>query len=144
MQKWQKPAVGYTAEWWKEKAKKICPEKNSRLGNQYQYYAFLGTILKYLVEKEGWTKIEAWNAVCDDSSKLGYYSPDFGPTGIRKVGMWYDLANTCKLLKSPGQFLLASGCYCNNPIENTLSEVIPLLNDKDELTEAVGWIVLDV
>lgn len=64
----QKPAVGKSYNSWIEIV------KNSKwcIGTKSQYIAFLGVLIKRIVDK-GWTVDEAWKAVCSDSKKLGHY-----------------------------------------------------------------------
>ncbi len=114
----EKPAVGKSYNWWKETVKdsKWC------FGTKAQYVAFLGVLIKMLVSK-GWTVGEAWDAVCNDSKKLGHYwNSDnakyrFEDTGSREICGFFDLANTYKILakdEGVGGFWLAGGNYCGN------------------------------
>ena len=48
------------------------PERASRLGIKTEYIAFLGVLIKKLVDS-GWKVDDAWDAVCNDSKKLGHY-----------------------------------------------------------------------
>ena len=68
-----KPAVGKNCYWWEENVKAFMPEKDSRQGTLIEYDAFLGTLIKYLVDDEKWSVKDAWTAVCNDSKKLGHY-----------------------------------------------------------------------
>jgi len=61
-----KPAVGKSYDWWKKHAEEFCSERKSRLETNSVYVAFLGTLMKNLVES-GWEVDAAWNAVCNDS-----------------------------------------------------------------------------
>ena len=47
-----KPAVGHSANWWKKKWNEFMPEKNSRLGTELHWAAFLGKQMKYLVDEK--------------------------------------------------------------------------------------------
>lgn len=68
------PCNGASYDWWKEIAREYNPQRNSRLGTVLQYEAFLGVLIKKLVE-EGKSIEWAWNAVCNDSLELGdFYS----------------------------------------------------------------------
>ncbi len=104
-----KPAVGKSYNWWEEKAKQFCPERGSRLGTEKEYVAFLGILIKKLSES-GWTIAEAWNAVCNDSKELGHYCNSSNAkhklesTGSRKICVFYDLANTFKILSENEEF----------------------------------------
>jgi len=112
----KKPAVGKKHKWWIEAARNYAPERNSRLGTRLEYGAFLGVLIKRLVES-GMPLKWAWNAVCNKSYELGNYfcylgKPNLELTGSQKVLEFYDLANTCKLLLDENEgFWLASGTY---------------------------------
>ena len=155
----REPAVGKNYNWWDKAAKDFCPERNSRLGTRAEYVAFLGVLIKKLVES-GYYWDEAWWAVCQDSKMLGHYADSknargkFEVTGSREVCGFCDLGNTNKILafdKKEGTFWRAGGSYefpgglCplaylrtltweNRTTENLLA---------DELDDFVGWIVLD-
>ena len=146
-----KPAVGKSCNWWRENAKKFMPERNSRLGTDTQYAAFLGLRIKYLINEMGYTVSQAWKAVCDDSKELGHYrnsenaKHDFEATGSRPIGLFYDLANTCKILSNDNGtvFWLAGGFYgCNSyrfPLADMYAVYCPYLS----YFGSVGWLVLD-
>ena len=97
----KKPAVGKSYNWWVNTAKEFM--QNSRLGTRYEYVAFLGLLIKKLVES-GWSISKSWRAVCTDSKELGHYwnadnaKHAFEDTGSREVCGFYDLANTFKIL----------------------------------------------
>ncbi len=143
------PAVGKCFDWWVKSAKNFMSERGSRLGTELEYTAFLGVLIKELVAK-GWSVKKAWDSVCNDSKKLGHYwnSKDakfeLEHTGSRKVGRFYDLANTCKILAEDEElngFWLAGGTYF-------FSHDCPLANLKhyrycsNEISCSVGWIVI--
>ena len=124
----EKPAVGKSYNWWKETV------KNSEwcIGTKDQYVAFLGVLIKMLISI-GWTCCEAWNAVCNDSKKIGHYwnSDDakhqIENTGSREICGFFDLVNTFKILAEDEEtcgfgFWLAGGCYYvegdGNPLAN--------------------------
>lgn len=147
----KKSAVGKSYTWWEKVAKEFNSKRGSRLGTKSEYIAFLGVLIKTMVSN-GWSKAEAWNAVCVDSKILGHYrnSKDakyqFEPTGSRGICGFYDLASTCKILAKDVKgedFWLASGCYGN------LSYICPiadlyLYHIYDFCgTTSVGWIVLE-
>ncbi len=146
-----KPAVGKTCYWWEEKAKAFMPEKNSRLGILKEYDAFLGTLIKYLVDEEKWSVEDAWKAVCDDSKKLGHYwnsenaKHAFETTGSRPVGKWNDLANTYKIVgNSEDGFSLCDGRYFDNSNFYPLADVSTDSNPGGIHDHSVGWLVLSV
>jgi hypothetical protein len=145
-----KPAVGKSYNWWFDTAKKYDPSCKSRLGTRLQYGAFLGVLIKKLVE-EGKSVEWAWNAVCNDSRELGHYwnsenaKHEFEPTGSRIICGFYDLVNTCKILaedEGAGGFWLAGGS-CNGN-----SDCIPLADlghgtlRNFNYDFGVGWLVL--
>lgn len=149
----QMPAVGKSPNWWKENAIKFLPEKRSRLGTNKEHIAFLGLLLKYLVDEENYTVSDAWKAVCDQSKGLAHYwnSEDskrsLEPTGSRKIGEWYDLANTYKITtdeNTASSFFHEGGhCQCNGesfPLTTSSKIIYPDIF----YFGSVGWIVLDV
>lgn len=147
-----KPAVGKSPNWWKETAKKFMPEKGSRLGTTKERIAFLGLLIKYLIEEKGYTVSNAWKAVCDQSKDLGHYwdsenaKHDFEDTGSRQVGEWYDLANTCKITvdDEAGCFSLVGGNFFNCGINYPLEGVFGIYDPVNACNSGVGWIVLSV
>ncbi|MBP3285133.1 MAG: hypothetical protein J6M02_06495 [Clostridia bacterium] len=147
----KEPAVGRSYNWWHENAKKYCPKRKSRLGTKSQYVAFLGVLIKTLVD-EGWTVDEAWDAVCNDSKKLGHYRNsenaryDFEPTGSSAIAGFYDLVNTCKILaedEETGGFWLVGGCYFNFSSNHPLADLGHYIDGCNyDLNNGVGWLVL--
>lgn len=148
----EKPAVGEVVKKWKKKAKDFLPEKNSRLGENNEHYAFLALLIKYLIENENYTVSDAWKAVCDQSKNLGHYRDSknwkgkLEPTGSRKVGKWYDLGNTYKITvnEKAGGFSIFGGYFngygCHYPLVNIYAVYSP----NYEYGISVGWLVLDV
>lgn len=149
------PAVGKCADWWYEKLEEFMPEKGSRMGTKTEYFAFLGYLIKYLVNN-GWRVPEAWYAVCCDSKKLGHYrnsknaKDNFEPTGSRPVGLFFDLANTGKILVNDykdtwmlNSYLRANTNYTFHggfsPLANLCETSV-----NDLLEKSTGWLVLDV
>lgn len=147
-----KPAVGQSAVWWRENWKAFLPMKNSRSGTEFHWAAILGEVMMHLVEEENYSVSEAWKAVCDDSRNLGHYwNSDgakhyFEPTGSRKVGKFYDLANTCKVLEKwdGSGFLLGSGYYGNNSKGCPLADIATYYFPCDIYQNSVGLVVMDV
>lgn len=138
------PAIGKPYYWWKDIAQKY----NLKVGTRLQYGAFLGVLIKTLVD-EGNTVEWAWNAVCNNSKELGHYwdSKDakhtFEPTGSRCICGFYDLANTTKYLaedKETGGFWFAGGfCYAVGeafPIADICHSTHRIINYGN-----VGWLV---
>lgn len=145
------PEVDRNCYWWKEKAKAFMPEKDSRLGMLKEYDAFLGTIIKYLVDEKKWTAEDAWKSVCDDSKKLGHYwdsenaKHEFEPTGSRSVGKWHDLANTYKIVgDSETCFSLCGGYWDYFGCKCPLADVGTDNNPFSIHNYSVGWLVLSV
>lgn len=148
----KRPAVEKITKWWYENAKKFLPEKKSRVGINKERYAFLALLIKYLIEKENYTISGAWKAVCDQSKNLGHFKDsknakgNLEPTGSRKVGEWYDLGNTCKVIvnEKGTSFSFFGGDANFNGDYYTLSYV----STTDYLyffcILGVGWLVLDV
>ena len=115
-----RPAVGKYYNWWKEVAEKFMPGRHSRLGTKSEYVAFLGVLIKKLVEDCKWSVAEAWHAVCNDSKELGHYRNSEDARYKLEICGFFDLANTYKILAededdSIGGFWLAGGnCnYCS-------------------------------
>lgn len=149
-----KPAVGKSYEWWKKNAERFWPERGSRLGTKKEYIAFLGILIKKLSES-GWSIAEAWNAVCNDSKELGHYRNSLNTkhkcetTGSRKICVFYDLANTYKILSLDKKgdckygFWIASGRGCD--ISNKFPLVHLFRDYQYELERplSVGWLVLE-
>lgn len=146
------PAVGKNYTWWKKNAKNLCPERNSRLGTTKEYTAFLGVLIKKMVD-DGWKVEEAWHAVCNDSYELGHYWSyarenhcNFEPTGKREVCGFYDLANVRKILagdKDTSGIFLASGCCNYRGDFFPIATLIRIDFTPSNLNSCVGWIVLE-
>ena len=99
------PVVQYSPFWWDRTWKEFMPSKNSRSGTELHWAAFLGMLMKHLIEEKNYSVEKAWKAVCDDSHNLGHYRNSSNAkhmlerTGSRRVGVFFDLANTCKIVK---------------------------------------------
>ncbi|MBP3285308.1 MAG: hypothetical protein J6M02_07430 [Clostridia bacterium] len=146
------PAVGHSYNWWKKKSAELTTKYHCRLGTRFEYAAFLGVIIKSLIDN-GWAVEEAWHVVCDDSRKIGNYENSPLPSELldligtrRGVCGFLDLANTYKILAGDtddGSFWLASGSY------EDLGEASPLADmycckDRNPCSDrSVGWIVLE-
>ena len=145
-----KPAVGKSYAWWSDTAKKYDPSRNSRLGTRLEYGAFLGVLIKKLVE-EGKSVEWAWNAVCNDSKELGHYwnsedaKHEFEPTGSRCICGFYDLANTYKILaedEENGGFCFAGGACCDGSGNYPIACIRCSAFSYGDYDGSVGWIVL--
>lgn len=147
------PAVGHSARFWAKKFKQFMPKKNSRMGTLRQRDALLGLLIKYLTEEEKWEVSETWEAVCDDSKKLGHYwnsenaKHDFETTGSRKVWLFWDWANTFKIIaddNSASAFLLGGGDYDDFSYICPLADVNSMNLPSNYYPGSVAWLVLDV
>lgn len=142
-----KVAVSYSYN----ELEKLAEENSLRLGTKNEYFLFLGTIINRLIA-EGWSETTAFEAVCNDSTKLGHYhnsadaKGDFEPTGSRKIVGKCDLANTYKILANDGKaggFWFAGGdCnLCGNYFPLAHLDLDYDLFD-DRFDNSVGWFVL--
>ncbi len=148
-----KPAVRkLSVNDWKRVAKEFLPEKESRLGTTKERIAFLGLLIKYLIEEKGYQVSDAWKAVCDQSKDLGHYADSENPkynfedTGSRQVGEWCDLGNTCKITENDeaGCFSLVGGSYANFGDCYPLACVDDIDFPYDVYVYSVGWFVLSM
>lgn len=144
-----KPALGQTYRWWKNNAKEFCPGRKSRLGTNSEYVAFLGDLLKKLVAS-GWSITDAWNAVCNNSRKLGHYWDskgalfDFETTGSREICGFCDLGNARKILDDlVVGFWCGGGTYDSFGYYSPLAKLICFVDPNNKLYYSVGWIVLE-
>jgi len=145
------PAVGKSCIWWYDTAKAYNPKRNSRLGTRLHYGAFLGVLIKKLVEER--VNLEwAWTAVCNDSWVLGHYwnsenaKHDFELTCSRMTCGFYDLANTYKILaedKEGISFFEASGIYDCLGDYYPVADIDCICYPNIIRNYDVGWIVLD-
>ena len=150
------PAIGKLQEQeWKFAAKQFLPKKGSRLGTANERNAFLGLLIKYLIEEKGYTISDAWEAICDQSKDLGHYcdsensNDEFECTGSRQIGKWYDLGNTFKITRVDeirNSIYIFGGIYCKKGNDLPLVNAIYSAEWNCEFIHynAVGWIVLSV
>jgi len=132
--KGNKPAVGNSFNFWKQKAKEMpaVEGRKWRLGTEYQYYTFLVYLINNWVQN-GWDCKTAIEAVVLNSNELGHYwnskdaKHDFEETGSREVCNIFDLANTCKLLacsnEEAGGLWVAGGYYDVNSSDCPLADL---------------------
>lgn len=141
-----KPAVGYSYN----ELKEIAIKNGVQLGSKNQYVLFLATIIHRLVE-EGWSKADAFFAVCTDSTQLGHYwnsekaRHDFEVTGSRKIACKCDLANTYKILRNDeraGGFWVAGGIFNVGGDIRPLADLCIYNNYDGRCDGSVGWFVL--
>lgn len=146
-----KPAVGKSFNWWEAVAKSFCPERNSRLGTKLEYGAFLGVLIKKLIES-GQGIFQAWDIVCINSKELGHYRNSENakegqePTGSRCICGFCDLANAYKFLTQGTQsscFNVASGDYRDFSFGHPIADIWEFEDCREEDDDyGVGWIVL--
>ena len=132
--------------------KEYNPSRNSRQMTRTEY----ACRNLYLIQKfvESGYEIAAWEAVCDDSRKIGHYcnsdnpKNDFEPTGSREVCGFCDLGNAWKFLaedpwEEAGCFWAAGGGYhdysCNNPV----ADLFHSYGVDDGNVNGVGMLALD-
>lgn len=147
-----KPAVKKSADWWDKTSKEFLPEKESRLGTTKERIAFLGLLIKYLIEEKDYKVSDAWRAVCDQSKELGHYwdsenaKHDYETTGSRQVSEWYDLANTCKITANDEAcgFSLVGGNYNRGGGKCPLADVDRVDYPISKYFFGIGWLVLSV
>lgn len=148
-----KPAVGKTANWWKETAEKFMPEKRSRIGTTKERVAFIGLLIKYLIEEKSYTVSDAWKAVCDQSRNLGHYwdsedsKHELELTGSRALGKWCDLANTKKITindDSTGGFSEFGGYYGIIGYLYPIAERVRICYPNSICKYGTGWVVSNI
>ena len=141
-----KPAVGYSYN----ELKELAIKNGVQLGSKKQYVLFLATIIHRLVE-EGWSKADAFYAVCTNSTKLGHYwnsekaRYNLEVTGSRKIAGKCDLVNTYKVLRNDektGGFWVASGCYSFDGDYHPLANLCFYISYDMHCNCGVGWFVL--
>lgn len=146
------PAVGRSYEDWVILTKKFYPKQNSRNGTKYKYIAFGGWLIKKLVES-GWSKKEAWNAVCTNSNVLGLYLDSENSRGsfleVTKsreiLGLLYDLGGTCKLLSDDYEddvYWIAGGHYNTRGSDSPLMYIRYGYHPNCPNDKSVGWTVI--
>lgn len=113
---------------------------------------FLIFLIKYLVEEQGYTVAEAWQAVNWDSKKMGHYTNSedskffFEKNGSRQVWRFYDLANTAKIVKydkSESGYRIGGGSYKETSGNYPLSTMRVVYNPSFEYDDSTGTMVID-
>ena len=141
-----KPAVDYSYNGLKE----LANENGVQLGSKNQYVLFLATMIHRFVE-EGWSKADAFYAVCTDSTEVGHYWDSekarygFEVTGSRKIAGKCDLANTYKILakdESTGGFWVAGGSCSSSDSNKALANLDLCVSYGIHYCDCVGWFVL--
>ena len=147
----ESPAIGKSYDWWYKIAKTVMPSRHSRLGTKSEYIAFLGVLIKKLVES-GYSVDEAWAAVCYESTKLGHYwdsenaCQKFEPTGLREVCGFCDLANTFKLVQPDDNeegFWAVGGDYFHTGYYAPLACMAFYIVRHGVHRHSTGWIVME-
>ena len=145
----KKPAVGFSFAEWLEIAEEFWPERGSRIGTKWEYYAFLGVLIKKMVES-GMDKKKAWRAVCTDSSDLRHFASYDRTLKLVKTGShlsygFCDLGNTSKLISvGPYEYAFVSVPYFNLASCSSLAWIHTKNSGfKVKRDYSVGWIVLE-
>lgn len=147
-----RPTVYKSAEFWDEKFRNFMPERNSRMATELDRDVFLIFLIKYLVEEQGYTVAEAWQAVNWDSKKMGHYTNSedakcfFEKTGSRPVWEFYDLANTAKIVKydkSESGYGIGGGSFKEPSGNYPLSTMRVVYNPSFEYEDSTGTMVMD-
>lgn len=139
---------------WTKMLKDYKPSRNSRQMTRTEYVCRNLFLIQKLVES-GYEIEESWQAVCDDSRKIGHYSDSYNPknnfeaTGSREICGFCDLGNVSKLIAQDpwddedGVFLTVGGDYT---CDGSMAPVAYLAYDDDpEYYDkySVGMIALD-
>ena len=136
---------------WETRAKEVNPLKRSRLGYATQRIAFLGYIIKLLVEKHKYTLDEAWYAVCDDSGKIAYFA-NSNSKYLHSIGPFSDLGNGYSITindleESDCHFAFFGGHPLDDgkyrPLANIIFENFRGSGDYTE-DSSCGWVVSDI
>ena len=127
---------------WFHIARELCPKRYSRLGTKSQYIAFLGVLIKRLVE-DGRDVDEAWNIVCNDSTKL-----TCGEELKLDNRDFYGITKTFKIITSNdrSECWLAGGYFKTHSdpaFRYTLADLEPSKRILRRAYYSVGWIVLN-
>ena len=142
-----RPAVGMTPEWWEEFARNVSKNNRSRLGTDYEYDVFLGTIIKDLVENKGYGIREAWKITCDSqliASNLGKHSKKRYKRARHAKGKIYDAEKIRFILKGHSEncFYIVGNYSEGRDIRYTASMFEAQYKNTVYL-RSEGWIVLD-
>ena len=131
-----RPAVGRTPKWWRDILEKFDFEKNSRMGNILEYDAFLGTVIKRLVEKENYSVENAWKIVCD--SRINSWNIEKSKSeGKKIIGKVYDRENIRQIVHGyqGTDFLLI--------LVSPIATIKEIESPASYYEKATGWLVLD-
>lgn len=132
----RRTAIGHHITWWIERVKMLFPGKNAKTGTDLQYAAWLGGIMKTLLEEGTYSDVsKLWKAVCVDSRDIK----------IDKL-QWGDFTSSGKILKkhNANDFLLAKGFKNSNNAPFNLVDIIKVFPFNGNFSDAVLFIVTDV
>ena len=146
----KRPAIGKSFKWWEEKAKEI----GGNIATRNEYIAFLGVLLKNLVE-DGESIPNAWSIICSlsdtesDAKQNKSTKHIIEDTGSKKLGMFYDLTNTYKLCKEDeyretGGFLIAGGLLFGDKTNYPISALGKCYEVDYKHQDAVGEIYFNL
>ena len=145
--------TGFSQKQWAKMLKEYNPSRNSRQMTRTEYTCRNLFLIQRLVES-GYEIKEAWEAVCDDSRKIGHYcnsdnpKKDFESTGSREVYGFCDLGNARKFIAEDpwdetGGFWYAGGYYYSYSDCFTVSDLDHFSNVDDCDNNGVGMLALD-
>ena len=145
--------TGFSQRQWAKMLKDYNPSRNSRQMTRTEYVCRNLFLIQRLVES-GYEIAEAWEAVCDDSRKIGHYSNsdnhknDFEPTGSREVCGFCDLGNAWKFLaEDPWEeadgYWATGGCYYYSSYYGPVSDFCHRHNVDNDGNDGVGMLALD-
>ncbi len=142
------PVKGRTCGLWRANAKSFMPEKNSRLGTETEYAAFLGLAIKFFINEMEYTVSEAWNTVCNfHTREVVKYLNSRVARRSELIGLLCELQGINKVLMSEYDcyyiYLINKDAYnmhCRGCMSDGRCEGCPNPN----YDNSVGWIVIDV
>lgn len=160
--KGENPARYKSFYWWYEQIKQMneVQGKKWKMGNEYQYYAFLIWLINKLI-KNGWSATKAMNAVVLDSKELGNYSLvnmedwHLSKTGSCDIVGVCDLANTFKFVRrtkvifgyncgDEESYFLAGGCCGVKGEERPLATLFEMCYDMGDMNYfCTAWMILE-
>lgn len=145
--------TGFSQKRWAKMLKEYNPSRNSRQMTRTEYACRNLFLIQRLVES-GYEIKEAWEAVCDDSRKIGHYrnsdnpKNDFEPTGSREVCGFCDLGNAWKFIAEDswdeaGGFWVAGGNYNNYSYKYPVADLYHCSYVGNGRDYGVGMLALD-
>ena len=145
--------TGFSQRKWAEILKDYNPSRNSRMMTLTEFACRNLYLIQELVGT-GYEIAEAWEAVCDDSRKIGHYRNSdnpkngFEPTGSREVCGFCDLGNARKFIaedpwEKTGGFWAAGGDYFNLSDCNPVAALFHYCRVDIDFEYGVGMLALD-